>query len=214
LRHHHLTFIMKNILLLVLFLGLISCKQDATKDKSATEPSGTSLVDPSVPTDPSKLTITDPCKLLTAEDVKNIFAIPAAAINIKNADQKDNKQVRSCFVQWDDKDTPNAGILVMIQTNSMFTDAPDYISRFVDSKLTTGEAVMGGDEKPMLFKQFKAGSMGKGAYNFNQARFYWNYKNDYLFMLAFNLNTLSEPKMVDAAEKLIDKINTNFMSTR
>jgi hypothetical protein len=203
-------------LIIFLFFGVLclGCKTD-NKSSTVSETSNVSALPTSAPiigpaTDPSKLTIPESCDMITTEDLKSILSVPAGAINVKNADNPEDKQSRSCFFKWDDVNTTNAGILISIQTNAVYADAPDYFTRNITSKLTEGETVLGND-KPNKYKRFNSGK-GIGAYSFDQSRFYWTFNNDYMFMLAFNITTLSEAKMVTAAEKIVEKVNTNFAS--
>ncbi len=198
---------MRNLIFLVFALSILACKTDKKQPETTTTVDGVTTI---IATDPSQLDIPETCDMITTEDIKSILGVPAASINVKNADDKSNKGSRSCFFQWDDPSTPNAGIMLMIQTNPAYNDAQDFFTLSMKAKLETGEAVLGQD-KPERFKKFDAGD-GIGAYSFNQSRCYWNLGNDYMFMLAFNITTLSEKKMVDAAEKIAAKVNANFAS--
>jgi hypothetical protein len=193
-------------LLIICCLSFLQCK-DKTQETIENAVSQNGAIKGPEPKNPDDLVIPSSCDMISPEDVKNILGVPAGAVNVKLADSPDDKSTRSCFFQWDDPSTANAGILLMIQTNPVFEDAPDYFTRSLQSKLTVGEEVLGHD-KPMKYKEFDAG--GKGAYSFDQSRFYWAKGNDYMFMLAFNISTLSEKEMVKAAEKFASKINANF----
>jgi hypothetical protein len=201
---------MKNVFIIMVLLSMFACKPEVKIEPTTTTANGVTKI---IAADPSTLTLPESCNLITPEDLKSILGIPAGSINVKNADEKDGKGNRSCFFQWEDPATPNAGILISVMTNPVYADAQDYFTLMIKSKLQNGETELGQD-KPDKFTKFDAGSKGMGAYNFRQGRFYWNHGNDYMFMLAFNMTTLTEKKMVEAAEKISAKVNTNFASTK
>lgn len=159
--------------------------------------------------DPKELSLPDACSMITDVKIKEIFNLKEVTININTASNPENQGSKSCFFKWDDLDTPNAGILIQLQTNPIYGEYNEYISQFVKSKLTDGETMLG-DDKPMIYKKFEAGTL-EGAYSFQQAKFYWNIGNNYLVMLAMNISTLSEDKMLKAAEKIAIQINSNFV---
>jgi hypothetical protein len=193
---------MKHVLLLFIILMTVGCK-DSTVKQELEEMRKEKAVDP------KKLKLPSSCEMITQEKLIEIIKIKAPTVNLKDASDPGNPNSKSCFFQWDDADTPNAGILIQLQTNPVFGEYNQYISQFVTSKLTEGETMLG-DEKPTIYKKFDAGGVD-GAYSFQQARFYWNYGDNYLVMLAFNISTLSESQMVDVAEDLAAEINSNFV---
>jgi len=199
---------MRNLLILSLFILFISCKND-TKTGSENDASGQFLkTDNSEATDPAKLTIPSACEMMNEATLQSILKISGSAVNIKEANDPSSNSAKSCFFRWEDADTPNAGILIQIQTNPVFDEYPQYISGFVAAKLTNGETALGAD-KPSIFKKFTAGET-VGAYSYEQSRFYWNLGNNYLFMLAFNISTLGEDKMVDIGKQIVSEVNKNF----
>jgi hypothetical protein len=200
---------MKNVLLIGLMISIFACKTDKKTEPTTTTVDGITKI---IAADPSTLTVPESCNLITAEDIKNILGVPAGSINVKNADDKDKKGNRSCFFQWDDPATPNAGIMINVMTNPVYAEAQDYFTLMIKSKLEHGETEVGQD-KADRFSKFDAGTKGIGAYNFRQSRFYWNRGNDYMFMLAFNMTTLTEKKMVSVAEEIVAKVNANFDSS-
>ncbi|MBK9566376.1 MAG: hypothetical protein IPO37_14775 [Saprospiraceae bacterium] len=193
---------MRNLFWLFIILLTIGCK-DANVQKELAE------MKAEKPVDPKKLKLPSSCEMISQEKIKEIFKVKAPSVNLKDASDPADPKSKSCFFQWDDDDTPNAGIMIQLQTNPVFDDYNEYISKFVTSKLTEGETMLG-DDKPTIYKQFDAGG-ADGAYSFQQARFYWNYGNNYLVMLAFNVSTLSESQMVNAAEDIAEEVNKNFI---
>lgn len=191
-------------LLLILFLAIamFSCKNEGSSSLNEN-----ATVDATPPVDPSKLTIPSSCSLISATEVKSIFGAKAD-IRVKDATDPSNKFSKACFFQWDDADSPNSGIMIQVQTNSVYGEYAEYIKNYIASKLENGEMEMGND-KPMKYTKFNAGGR-PGAYNFNQGRFYWTTDNNYLITLYFNVTSLNEKGMVRAAEKIVEKVNSNF----
>ncbi len=197
-----------SFIFLILFLA--GCKNDNTSGGEVSQADLLIKPDNAVPTDPEKLTIPNACEMITEANIQSILNVAGSPVTVKEANDPSNNKAKSCFFKWDDASTPNAGILIQIQTNPVYNDFPQYISNYVSAKITEGETVLGND-KPTKFKKFTAGGY-TGAYSFEQSRFYWNIGNDYLFMLAFNLTSLNENQMVDVAAKIIVEINNNFKS--
>lgn len=160
--------------------------------------------------DPKKLKLPDACQMISEVKLKEILNITKSTINLKDATDPQSPNAKSCFFKWDDDNTPNAGILIQLQTNPVFDEYNEYISKFVSSKLSEGETTLG-DDKPSKYLKFNAGGVS-GVYSFQQARFYWNYGNNYLVMLAMNISTLTESQMVNVAEKMAEEINKNFVA--
>jgi hypothetical protein len=196
---------MRNVLFLFLIILIAGCKNDP---KSGSQADNLIKPDNSAAADPTTLTIPNACEMISESTLQTILNITGSSVNIKEANDPGNKSAKSCFFKWDSADTPNAGILVQILTNPVYSDYPQYISNYVSSKLTEGETVLGSD-KATKFNKFTAGGVN-GAYSFDQSRFYWNLGNNYLFMLAFNVSTLSEEKMVKVAEQIVVEVNKNF----
>jgi hypothetical protein len=198
---------MRNVAFILLLVAVFGCKND--NGNNSVSPADMTMKPVTVPAkDPKDLKIPSACEMIGEAEIQKILNIAGASVNIKEADDPGNMTTRSCFFKWDDPATPNAGILIQILTNPVYSEYPEYISKFVSSKLTDGETMMGSD-KPSIFKKFKSGNT-IGAYSFEQGKAYWNLNNDYLFMLAFNVSTLSEDKMLQAAEAIVAEVNKNF----
>ena len=200
---------MRNVAFILLLVAVLGCKND--NGKNSVSPADMTMKPVTVPAkDPKDLKIPSACEMIGEAEIQKILSIAGASVNIKEADDPGNLTTRSCFFKWDDPATPNAGILIQILTNPVYSEYPEYISKFVSSKLTDGETVMGNDN-PSIFKKFKSGNT-VGAYSFEQGKAYWNLNNDYLFMLAFNVSTLKEDQLVKATEAIVAEVNKNFAS--
>lgn len=186
-------------------MTFFSCKNESSVSTSEGEVALPTEIGP--PVDPSTLTIPSSCSLISAEEVKSIFNAKED-VTLKDATDPRDKFSRACFFRWDDPDTPNAGIMIQLQTNSVYEDYPEYIGNYIANKIENGEMVMG-NTQPMKFKKFDAKGR-PGAYSFDQGRFYWALDNNYLVSLYFNVSTLDEKGMIKAAEKIVSKVNSNF----
>ncbi|MBL0026813.1 MAG: hypothetical protein IPO98_18305 [Saprospiraceae bacterium] len=196
---------MRNFFWIFIIVLNFGCKNENTDLHTALQDLKTAKVK-----DPKKLTIPEACQMISDAKLKEILKIKAPSVNLINATDPQSPGAKSCFFKWEDANTPNAGILIQLQTNPVFDQYEDYFSKFVVSKLSEGETTLG-DEKPSVYKKFNAGGVD-GVYSFQQARFYWNYGNNYLVMLAMNVTTLSENQMVSAAEEIALEINKTFVS--
>ena len=160
-------------------------------------------------TAPTNLKLPAACDLLSTNYVQKIFSTKTE-VSVKDASLKDPSMTQSCFFKWDDINTPHTGILVQVMKNPVYNQYPEFISDFVKLKLQDGE-IIEDDDNVIKYLPFYFG--GKvGAYSFQRARFYWTCGGNYLFMLAFNVSTLTEENMVATAKNLISEINDNFNS--
>jgi len=200
---------MRNVAFILLLIATFGCKNDSSND--SVSPADMTMKPVMVQAkDPKDLTIPSACEMIGEPEIQKILNISGIYVDIKEADDPGNLTTKSCFFKWNDPNTPNAGILIQILTNPVYDEYPEYISKFVSSKLTDGETLMGNDN-PSRFKKFKSGNT-VGAYSFEQGKFYWNHNNDYLFMLAFNVSTLTNDQMVKSAEAIVAEVNKNFVS--
>jgi hypothetical protein len=160
--------------------------------------------------DPSTLKLPKACELIEPAKLQEILNINYQ-VNLKDSSDPQNPNGQACFFRWDDPNTSNAAILIQVSTNPVYEEHPGYISGYVENKLKEGENIMGQDA-PITYKSFKVGNK-EGAYSFQQGRFYWSGGGNYLFMLAFNVSTLSESQMVSAAKKIIEEVHKNFAAS-
>ncbi len=196
---------MKNFIYFFILLISFSCKNENVSINQALKDLQTAKT-----VDPKKLSIPDACQMISDVKLKEILKITNSAVNLKDATDPQSSNAKSCFFKWDDDNTPNAGILIQLQTNPVFDEYNEYISKFVSTKLSEGETTLG-DDKPTKYLKFNAGGVN-GVYSFQQARFYWNFGDNYLVMLAMNISTLNETQMVNVAEKIAEEINKNFVT--
>jgi len=153
------------------------------------------------------LPIPDACGMLSQTWIKNTLELKITNISIKKAEENEDTPAKSCFFKWEDPNTSHAGIFIQIMTNPVYDEFDQWVSYFVNAKVSEGEVIQGSDEV-YFYKRYNAG-IYKGVYSYDLKKFYWNKGDDYLFMLAFNLD-ISESKMLSYAEKISAKVNENF----
>lgn len=193
-------------LLFMLTILMMACKNDKNTDSNIQE-NELSDYESNTAIHPDKLPIPGACDMLSQEWIKETLGLTLTDVTLKEADDPSNKNARSCFFRWEDPGTPNAGIFIQIMTNPVFDEYDGWISSFVTAKLKEGETALG-NEEAFKYKTYDAGKY-KGAYSYDLKRFYWNIGNNYLFMLAFNLD-IPESMMLNYAEKISAKVNENF----
>ena len=198
---------MRYLFFLIVLTSVFACKNDKSDNKlSAVDPSN---AQGAAAIDPKTLTVPSACQMISPNEVKEILGT-SSNVTVKESNDPTNDKVKSCFFKWNDPSMPNAGILVQLMTNPVYDEYPQYISTYVSSKLEEGEMTMD-QHQPFKYKKFDAADHD-GAYSFEQGRFYWTGDANYAFMLAFNVSSLDEDDMVDAAEEIIEVIDHNFKS--
>lgn len=196
-----------NVLFILLSIGLLACKNDKSGSDSNSQSYDLAEYESNTPIHPDKLPLPPSCDLLSEVWIKETLGLTLSDVSRKESEDPGNPNARSCFFRWEDPATPNAGIFIQLMTNPVFNEYDAWISTFVNAKLSEGETPLGSEEA-YKYKRFDAGKY-KGAYSYDLKRFYWNIGNNYLFMLAFNLD-IPESKMLGYAEKISAKVNENF----
>jgi hypothetical protein len=210
---------MKKIILssfLVLGLLISSCKQDKQTTTDSPVQGVSSTPDPDNGVVPNKtadqtpdaqLSIPDPCKLITPEELKNIFKIGADVTY--NSGSEGANYDKSCFFRIEDKKS-NGAILVQISTNPMPAEIDDYPVKMIQGKMEQGEQNPS-DGKSAIFASLpEIGDMG--CYNYTLGKYHWQYNKDYLFLIAFNTSH-SETDQKSLAVAVAKIINKNFQSS-
>jgi len=152
--------------------------------------------------------IPDACDLLSVETISKYVNVPAAQIFLNDGSSAQNPKSRACFFKWDGSSIKNAGVMVLVQTNPIADEVPDYLTHFVTSKKTEGE------------KDFSGGTMHKyldwpgigddGAYSTELGKYIWRIGNDWAFMVAFN-TTIEAKDQKKAAEVFANEVMANMV---
>lgn len=148
------------------------------------------------------------CDLATIEMIADIFGAKATDVEVKDGNPS-GTDARSCFFKWDDgTGVSGSGILLQVSKNPVPDDFPDWPEKYIDSKITNGEALQSGD---LIQYQELSGVGVAGAYNHELAKYYWRGSNDIIYMIAMNLE-ISESKALKAVKKLGKTMISNLES--
>lgn len=196
----------KNAIIILLAIFIIACKNDST---TKFDIETTSLTDPkySKITNPDSLPLPSACEILSPQSLQTALGM-SYTVTLKDSPDPTSDKVKSCFFKWDDPNASNAAILIQVLTNPVYEEFPGYITSAIDSKINSGENMVD-DNNPIKYKRFFVGDL-KGAYSFEQARFFWSDGYNYQFMLAFNVHYLKEKEMLAAAEKITKEVMAKF----
>lgn len=146
------------------------------------------------------------CSLLSEAFIAKVVNVDAAYISVKDGSGKSPTQ-RSCFFRWEHEGTPNSGVLVQVQTNPVPEDFPEWAKYYVAAKKTDGDKAPDGSAT-FVYKDFP-GVGEDGAYSFGLGRYYWRTADDYLCMVAFNLQA-NEQQQLTWAKQLAQEVMRNF----
>lgn len=130
----------------------------------------------------------DACKFITTNELKQIIGVDAEVeVSIKDATTPQNPFARSCFFRWEDDGIPNSGALLQIQSNPIPEEYPEWPLTFIKSKLESGEKGFN-DVQEVEYKYNKFEDIGiEGAYNYDLRKYFWRIDDEFIYMLAFNL---------------------------
>ncbi len=148
------------------------------------------------------------CDLLSPEWLSKEFNTEPGLVNIKDASSSRTKYAKSCFFKWDMDALPNGGIMLQIQRNPVPNISKKWVSSFMKAKKKEGESSMSTPGVMNTYKEL-SGLGDEAIYNFDLNRCFWRVGEDYLFMLAFNLD-LEEKKEKALAIKIGNEVIRNF----
>jgi hypothetical protein len=156
--------------------------------------------------DASKLTIPDPCTLISVNGLNSALGITGTP-EIKSGSKVPRPAERSCFFRFEDPRLANSGVMLQIMTNPQPTEIDDYPSLVIDGKIKDGEQSPQ-DKTPKKFKVWN--ELGyPGCYSYDAAKYHWRIGSKYIFLLAFNTkHTEAEQKQI--ALTLGKEIMKNF----
>ncbi|MCB0646816.1 MAG: hypothetical protein KDC49_09135 [Saprospiraceae bacterium] len=143
------------------------------------------------------------CDLISKEFlVKNIKADEFSYYSRTGAD---TETANGCFFQWTSATKPNAGMMLQVMKNPFEAETPVWATEYING-MKQGNA--GSAEGVENFKAFTAAG-DDGVYNERLGQYYWRIGNNYVFMLAFNLDESAEEKL-GYAEKIAKESMKNF----
>jgi len=143
---------------------------------------------------------------MTDLDIAEATGKPRNEIVFNDASKKgSDPQHTSGFYKWEDFDVRGAGIFVQVFKNPFPDDIPDYISRFVEQKRTSGEKDYEG--VATLFQKLDWGDAG--CYDPESAKYFWSLGNEVAFQIAFN-TSYSHEEQLKIATTLAERLTRNF----
>ena len=137
------------------------------------------------------LPIPDPSTLLPKSVLKKVFG-PLESYSVKSGNLGGEEISRSTFFRWVTPSKPNAGVMLQIMNNSVSDEAANWPTLFIQSKIMDGEQ-QAFTEKVYPYKAFK--DLGDGAYSSELGKYHWRLNDDYIFLLAFNIDATPEQKL-------------------
>lgn len=152
--------------------------------------------------------IPNSCELLSEAFIAKVVNVDPGYIAVKDGSGKSGTQ-KSCFFRWEHEGTPNSGVLVQVQTNPVPDDFPEWAKYYISAKKKDGDKAPDGSAT-FIYKDFP-GFGQDGAYSFGLGRYYWRTADDYLCMIAFNLES-NEAQQLAWAKELAAEVVRNFKS--
>lgn len=154
--------------------------------------------------------IPNPCKLLSAEFIKENTFLKPENVRIKSGTSRGDADHRACFFQWDYNDDPNAGFLVNIAVNPIPEEITDYATVFMRAKKADGETDMGSD-KAYPYKHID--NLGVEAMGCKELKkYYFRQDHETLFMIAYNL-PLDKKQMDKLTLTIGNEVLRNYNAT-
>jgi hypothetical protein len=156
----------------------------------------------------SKRGIPNPCQLISVDWLmQNTSLKVKKEATVRSGSKAADTDNRSCFVQWDYNGDVNSGFLINIMVNPVPEEVTDFPETYMLAKKMDGESMVGSD-KPFPYKKISnLGVEALGCYELG--KYYWRQDNDYLFMMAFNMD-LSQKEQEKAFMTIAKEVTKNF----
>jgi hypothetical protein len=181
-------------------------KSALTKDNNHMGNAG--KVTPAGYVDGQGLLVPSACSFLDVEFLAKALNVSSSIIDVKDASTPDQKNSSSCFFKWSDEYLGNAGVMAQVMTNPIYDEYPEWITQFLNTKRVDGEQDYTTTNELYKYKDWK--ELGDdGAYCAELGKYHWRLGNDYLFLLAFNLD-ITPQKQKELAKTIGAKIMENF----
>ncbi len=181
----------------ILAVLLVSCK-----DERPVSVNGKDLSQEIIPV--KELPIPPSCEYIPVEWIADRFDLDPELINV--TDGKAGEGMSGCFFRWSAKEKPNAGVFIQVYTNPIEEETKTWASLRMQG-LRAGNAGTT-EEESTVFKPFP-GVGDEGAYNEALGQYYWRVGENYVFMLAFNLDITAEERY-EHAEAISQEVMKNF----
>lgn len=143
------------------------------------------------------------CELLSKEFLMKELNADEFTYNSRNGSDTDLNN--GCFFQWTTSSKPNAGVMLQVMKNPFETETLIWATEYIKGMKAGDSGTASGVE---TFKDFT--TVGDdGVYNEKLSQYYWRVGNNYVFMLAFNLDDTPENKL-EFAKAIAKESMKNF----
>lgn len=143
------------------------------------------------------------CDLLSKEFLIQKMGADDFTFNSKNGGSSETTE--SCFFQWNTTQRPNAGVMLQIMKNAFEEETPVWATEYINGMRAGNAGTAVGTE---MFQKFEAVG-DDGVYSNKLSQYFWRLGNNYVFMLAFNLDNTEEEKLA-YAKTLASETMKNF----
>lgn len=186
----------------VLFVLMLAVTIFSCKDERPVSVKGKDLSKEIIPV--KDLPIPPSCEYVTVEWIADRFDLDPEVISV--TDGQAGEGMSGCFFRWSTKEKPNAGVFVQVYTNPVEEEVKNWATLRMQG-LRAGNA--GSTQvEAAVFKPFP-GIGDEGAYNDAMAQYYWRVGENYVFMLAFNMDITAEERYKHA-EAISQEVMKNF----
>lgn len=189
------------ILVLAIIMSIFACKNEPATEKVSEESNKFSktiipVKDLKVPTG---------CSLVSVDWIKK--NIPCDSFNIEAKRSEASAGSIGCFYRWPTATKPNAGFMVNVMVNPFEEETTTWASAMIGAFKTgqNGTTAENSSENYKLFEGFG----DEGAYSYTLGRYYWRIGNNYVVMVAFNMDVNAETQL-GYAKKIATEVMNNF----
>jgi hypothetical protein len=191
------------LLVIAVLMSMIACKNEPS---STSESTSTEIKDFSKKIIPVKdLKMPQGCTLVSLDWVKK--NISSDTFNIESKIAAGSTGSIGCFYRWPTASKPNAGFMINVMVNPYEEETQTWASSMIGA-FKTGMNGTPAENSSENYKVFE-GYGDEGAYSFAQGRYYWRIGNNYVIMVAFNMD-LTEEIQLGYAKLISTEVMKNF----
>lgn len=191
----------KLVLIAAIVLTILSCKEDKPVTLNGKDLSKDIL-------EVKDLPIPESCEFLSTKWIANEMDLDPELVGVKNGGATEGSS--GCFFRWSTNERPNAGIFIQIFTNPIEEETNKWASGKIAGMLAGGAGTSTNNE--VGFKELQGLGDG-GAYSDQLSQYHWRIGENYTFLLAFNLDNMSESDKLSLAKKVGEEVMTNFKAS-
>ena len=184
------------LMMVVISIGMFSCKQDGAADK----------VDPNV----IDGVVFDPlpfaCDIIKSTKMASILTLEESTLELLDGNRgQTNSNSTSCFYKWNDAVYDDSGVFIQVQRNPVPDELADYVQVSMNNKKFEGERSYDDPNQRYLYQDFTGISV-PAIVNRENTRYYFTKGNKYLYSVAFNY-----PVPAEKMDALFIEIATEMM---